>query len=83
MADRDGKVKLLKLAGLGVVIWGLSLIWPQANQLLTSWVMIGLALGLGAVAVAYVLLRWLDHRHEGDGTSQDHPTHPRPITVAR
>jgi hypothetical protein len=83
MADEGGKMKMLKLAGLGVVIWGLSLIWPQANQLLTSWVMIGLALGLGAVAVIYVLLRWLDHRHEGDGTSQDHPTHPRPITVAQ
>ena len=54
----------------------------EVNQLLTSWVMIGFTFGLGAVAVAYALLRWLDLRHEGDGTSQDHPTHPRPITVA-
>ena len=76
-------MRVLKFVGLGIIIWGLSMVWPQVNQLLTPPIMSGIALGLGAVTFAYVTIRRLDRDQIDTGTSQDHPTHPMPVTATR
>lgn len=50
-------MKWLKLIGLGMAIWALSLVWPEVNQVLTPRAMLAAALGLGAVSLIYVLLK--------------------------
>jgi hypothetical protein len=78
-------MKGLKLVGLGVAIWGLGLLWPEVNRVLTPSVMIRSVLGLGVVAlVAYVLDQHLDQRHDQkhDGVGQNHPPQPIPPTPA-
>lgn len=48
-------LKVLKWMGLGLVIWSLSLVWPEINLILTLPVMAGLALLFATVSLAYVL----------------------------
>jgi hypothetical protein len=76
-------MKALRLVGLGVVIWGLSLLWPEVNQVLTPWVTIGITLGLGAVALAYLLIPRLGREHNDGGAGQDHRSRPIPVVVTR
>jgi hypothetical protein len=52
MMKRGDKMKVLKIIGLGVAIWGLSLFWPDLNRVFTPLMMMRLALGLG---LAYLL----------------------------
>jgi hypothetical protein len=67
-------MKGLKIVGLGVVIWGLSLLWPDVNLVLTPLAMIGIVLGLGvATLLARVLVQHLDQSHD-DEAGQDHPS---------
>jgi hypothetical protein len=78
-------MKGLKFVGLGVAIWGLSLLWPEVNLMLTPPVMIKGVLGLGAaVLLVYVLSQLLDQRHDrtSDGAGQVHlsPTIPTVLT---
>jgi hypothetical protein len=75
-------MKLLKLAGLGIAIWGLSLVWPEVNLALTPAVMVGLVLGLGVAALFYDLSRHPGHSHHGNSAGQDHPSRPIPVTLA-
>ena len=81
--DEGGKVKLLRFAGVGIVIWGLSWLWPQVNQVLAPPVMIGMILGLAAATLAYLLIQRLDYHDHDNGLEQDHPSHPSPITAIR
>jgi len=78
--------KGLKLIGLGIVIWGLGLLWPdEVNQVLTPLVMIRLILGLGVtVLVVYVFDQHLGQygHHKRDETGQDHSSRPIPPTPA-
>jgi hypothetical protein len=76
-------MKVLRLVGLGSLIWGLTWLWPEVNQVLAAPVMMGLTLGLGAVTLAYVLIRRLDHEHDSHHTGQDHPTRPVPLAATR
>lgn len=76
-------MKVIRIAGLGIAIWGLSLVWPQVNQALTPPVMIGVTLGLGVAAMGYALVRHIDYDHKGNGAGQDHSTRPIPITATR
>lgn len=76
-------MKALRTIGLGIVIWGLSLVWPEINLMLTPPAMIGLLLALGGTALGYLLSQRLDHNPNGDSTGQDHPTHPMPMALAR
>lgn len=76
-------MKALKLAGLGVLIWGLSLLWPEVNQVLTPWVTIGITLGLGALALAYIFIHRLGYQHHGGDAGQDHRSRPIPVAVTR
>jgi len=67
--------KGLKFVGLGVAIWGLSLLWPEVNLILTPPMMMGVVLGLGTAALlVYVLSQLLDQRHDrtSDGAGQVH-----------
>ena len=78
-------MKGLKFVGLGVAIWGLSLLWPEVNLMLTLPMMTGVVLGLGAAALlVYVLSQLLDQRHDrnSDGAGQVHlsPTIPTVLT---
>lgn len=76
-------MRVLRLAGLGIVMWSVSLLWPQANQLLTSSVAIGLVFGLGAVTLAYVLVRRFNHDYQDNGADQDNSTRPVPAAATR
>jgi len=73
-------MKILRIVGLGVVIWGLSLLWPEVNHVLRPPLLIGLALSLAAGLLAYVLSQHLRHHRSHHSNSQDHPS--RPISVA-
>jgi hypothetical protein len=75
-------MKLMKLLGLGLLIWGLTLLWPEVNQFLSAWLVTGMTLGLGAVLLTYLLVQRVEHHHHNDDTGQNHPTHPMPA-VAR
>jgi hypothetical protein len=76
-------MKAMRIVGLGIVIWGLSLVWPEINLVLTPPAMIGLLLALGGAALGYLLSQRRDHRPNGDSTGQDHPTRPLPMALAR
>jgi hypothetical protein len=76
-------MRALKLVGLGIALWGSSMLWPEVNLALTPPVIMGLVLGLGAATLAYVLSQRLDGRHSGDGAGQDHPSQPIPVVVTR
>jgi hypothetical protein len=64
MMKRGDKMKVLKIIGLGVAIWGLSLFWPDLNLGLTPLVMTRLALGLGLVSLAYLLGQYLSRSEQ-------------------
>ena len=46
--------KWLKLVGLGLVIWGLSLVWPEVNLILTQPPVISRALERGVATLGYI-----------------------------
>ena len=72
-------MKMLKLAGLGIAIWGLSLVWTEVNLILTPSVMVGLVLGLGAVAAVYRLNQRRCHQDADHTPRHTHPTRPIPV----
>jgi len=68
-------MKALKIIGLGIAIWGLSLVWPEVNLLLTSPVMIGL--GLGLTVLIYNLVYQFGRRHH-NSNGPNHSSRPSP-----
>lgn len=48
-------LNILKWLGLGVVIWSMTLVWPEINLALTLPVIMGLIVALTAIILAYVL----------------------------
>jgi len=76
-------MRVLKFVGLGIVIWSTSLLWPQVNHLLTSSVMIGSVFGMGAVTLAYVLVRRFNHDYQDNSAGHDHTTRPIPAAAIR
>ena len=78
-------IKGLKIAGLGIVIWSLSLVWPEVNSVQPWPVLAGLASGLGTVVLFYVLKAvsltpGFEHTHSaatyGHGREPRRPSHP-------
>lgn len=53
----------LKIIGLGVIIWALSLFWPEINLILTETLMLKLVLGLGLGIWLYILIQQPDQPH--------------------
>lgn len=47
-------MKTVKIIGLGISIWLLSLLWPQVNQWLSTPVMLALLAGLGSGTLGYI-----------------------------
>jgi hypothetical protein len=72
-------MKMLKLAGLGIAIWGLSLVWTEVNLILTPSMTIGLVLGLGVVAAVYRLSQRRCPQDTDHTTRHTHPTRPIPV----
>jgi hypothetical protein len=84
----DEKMKALKVlnwVALGVVIWSLSLVWPEINLILTRWETVGLALVFSALVLAYVMGYYhsqIDYylQHGRDENKQKHSSRPsRPV----
>lgn len=78
-------MKGLKVIGLGIAIWGLSLLWPEINLLLSSRVMTGLGLALGTTMLIYEVAHHLKcWHHPSNGTRSNHASRPvPPIALAR
>jgi hypothetical protein len=73
--------ELLKIIGLGMAIWGLSLGWPEVNGVLTPRVTFGLMAGFGAAGLAYLLSQHPTHRPPQHQARRDHSS--RPTLVVR
>lgn len=69
-------LKRLKIIGLGIFIWGLSLLWPEINQLLTPRIMVGTVFGLGTIYLARIWWQW--HRLEALTESSTNEAAPAP-----
>jgi hypothetical protein len=76
-------MKALKIIGLAVVIWGLSLFWPEINQALTQEVTLGLGLALGLASLVYSLVRHFQHRDNHDQPSALHFSRPASKALPR
>jgi hypothetical protein len=76
-------MKSLKIFSVGLVIWGMTLVWPEVNGALSPLVMIVLAIGLSAVSFAYFLgLRF--GQPDGNGNPvQNLYTAPQPVASGR
>ena len=72
-------MKMLRLAGLGIAIWALSLVWTEVNLILTPSMMVGLIVGLTAVAVVYRLSQRRCPEDTDHTTRHTHPTRPIPV----
>ncbi len=72
-------MKMLRLAGLGIAIWALSLVWTEVNLFLTPSMMVGLIVGLGAVAAVYRLSQRRCPEDTDHTTRHTHPTRPIPV----
>jgi hypothetical protein len=78
------KKKWLRIIGLGIGCWSLSLFWPEINQILTPGVTIKIVLGLGVVTVIYILSQYLgSHHNSHHGAGQSHFSSPTPATLMR
>ena len=55
-------MKWLKLVGLGMAIWSLSLLWPDINLGFTPTMMMASGSGLAAAALVYRLGRHFNQR---------------------
>jgi len=71
-------MKWLKMVGLGIIVWSLSLIWLEVNNLLTVAVMIGLVVGLGGLVLVYVIQKYWERQkqhHDSNGAGQHNHHH--------
>lgn len=68
--------KLLKIIVLGMAIWGLSLMWPEINGVLTPQATLGLIAGLGAAGLAHILSQQSKHRPSQHQVRRDHSSRP-------
>ncbi len=75
-------MKVLKAVSLGIVIWSISLMWPEINRGFTEELMTRLVLTLATITSIYVLmqhLEWYHHLHRGSG--QNHHSQSLPMIV--
>jgi hypothetical protein len=65
---KSNLIKGMRIAALGIALWGLSLFWPEINRFLTEAVIIKVVLGLGLVILVYILSQYLGWPHDHHGT---------------
>lgn len=84
-------LNMLKWLGLGVVIWSMTLVWPEINLALTLPVIVGLIVALTAIILAYVLGYYYSQvdqsktpgRDEGKPKHSSRPSRPvPPLSIA-
>jgi hypothetical protein len=75
--------KVVRIIGLGIIIWGLSLFWPEINQILPHLLMVRLLFGLSAAVVIYMLIRYLADQHDHPATGQHYPNGSVPKALPR
>lgn len=68
--------ELVKIIVLGMALWGLSLVWPEINGVLTPRVTLGLMAGLGAAGLAYILSQHPNHHPRQHQARRDHSSRP-------
>ena len=76
-------MKALRLVVAAIGIWGLALLWPQLNALLTLPVVLAFAAGWGARDLSQLGGRLLGHESRLSQAGHDRPTRPIPVAVAR
>lgn len=73
-------VRMLKIIGLGLLIWSLGLLWPEIDLALILAVLVAGVVLVGSVALA---MSWWQHL---DGSNHPHIGRPRqpsrPVPVA-
>ena len=74
---RNNIVKGLQIVGLVIVMWGVTLFWPDINRYLTEPMLVKAILGLALVILVY---DWYQHfgrpHNHHHGAGQDHPSNP-------
>jgi hypothetical protein len=80
-------MRLVKITFLGLLVWLLSLIWPEVNLWLSPAAVLGAIIGLGSVMIGYLgyQLRQQDALVPKEvpapvGTADTHPLKPVRIT---
>jgi hypothetical protein len=73
---RNKIVKGLKIVGLGIAMWGVTLFWPEINHYLTEQMLIKMVLGLALVNLIYEWCHCFGRPHNHHGAGQDHPSNP-------
>jgi hypothetical protein len=74
-------MKDLWIVGLGIGIWGVSLLWPGINRMTPWWpVFIGFALVFGGLIVTLIVEKLSHKPHQPRNSGQDHSS--RPVSVS-
>lgn len=76
-------LNLLKWLSLGIAIWGITLVWPEINLILTLPVMAGLVLALTAIILVGYYHSRIDQskapcRDQGKPKHSSRPSRPVP-----
>lgn len=71
-------MKVGRIIGLGLVIWTLSLIWPELNDWLTQALILKLIVGLGTGLLVFDLLEYFGQPHDHHGSTHPHDSTPIP-----
>jgi len=61
-------MKMLKIIGVGLSVWSMSLLWPQINERLSLALQVGLLLGLGGIILLYEM--WRKHHQAQSGRNR-------------
>jgi hypothetical protein len=70
--------RILKVIGLGLLIWSLGLLWPEINLTLVLAIAVAAALILGIVAL---LALWQQHLDQGSTHPPKKQHSTRPVAV--
>ena len=69
------------IVGLGIGIWGVSLLWPGINRITPWWpVYIGSILTFGGLTVTLILEKLTHKPHKPKNSGQNQPS--RPVRVS-
>ena len=73
-------MKMMKIIGLGLLIWSLGLLWPEIDLALVLAVLVAAVVLVGSVALA---MSWWQHLDKSNHSHIGRPRQPsRPVPVA-